>query len=41
MTLGHSEQEIIDNLQAIAKQVVEQERSARQALVAGSAESVG
>jgi protein arginine kinase len=40
LTLGHSEQEIIDNLQAIAKQVVEQERSARQALVAGSAEAL-
>lgn len=40
VTLGHSEQEIIDNLQAIAKQVVEQERSARQALMAGSADAL-
>jgi protein arginine kinase len=40
LTLGHSEQEIIDNLQAIAKQIVEQERSARQTLAAGSAETL-
>lgn len=40
LTLGHSEQEIIDNLQSIAKQIVEQERSARQALVAGSGEAL-
>jgi protein arginine kinase len=32
LTLGHSEQEIIDNLQSIGKQVVEQERAARKAL---------
>jgi len=40
LTLGHSEQEIIDNLQAIAYQVVEQERFARQALLTGSGEAL-
>jgi len=40
LTLGHSEQEIIENLQAVAQQVVEQERSARQALLTGSAEAL-
>jgi Arginine kinase len=41
LTLGHSEQEIIDNLQAIAKQVVEQERSARQVLADTSPAALG
>lgn len=36
VTLGHSEGEIINNLQDIARQIVEQERAARQALLAGS-----
>lgn len=40
LTLGHSEREIIENLQAIAKQVVEQERAARQALAAGSPDAL-
>ncbi len=40
LTLGHSEQEIIDNLQAIALQVVEQERSARHALAASSPDAL-
>ncbi|MDR3561500.1 MAG: protein arginine kinase [Negativicutes bacterium] len=40
LTLGHSEQEIIDNLEGIAKQVVEQERLAREALIAGSGEAL-
>ncbi len=40
LTLGHSEQEIIDNLQAIARQVVEQERSARQALADSSPDAL-
>lgn len=40
LTLGHSEQEIIENLQAIARQVVEQERAARQALAAGSPDAL-
>jgi protein arginine kinase len=40
LTLGHTEQEIADNLQAIAKQVVEQERAARAALLATSADAL-
>lgn len=40
LTLGHTEQEIVDNLQSIAKQVVEQERSARQALLAETNEAL-
>lgn len=40
LTLGHSEQEIIDNLQAIARQVVEQERAARKALVDSSPDAL-
>lgn len=32
LTLGYSEQEIVDNLTSIARQVVEQERSARKSL---------
>lgn len=40
LTIGHSEQEIIDNLQAIARQVVEQERAARQALADNSPDAL-
>ncbi len=40
LTLGHSEQEIIDNLQAIAKQVVEQERAARKGLADSSPDAL-
>ncbi|MBP2655263.1 MAG: putative ATP:guanido phosphotransferase [Firmicutes bacterium] len=40
LTLGHSEQEIIDNLQNIAKQVVEQERSAREILARSSEDAL-
>lgn len=40
ITLGHSEQEIIDNLQGIARQVVEQERAARQALAGKSPDAL-
>jgi protein arginine kinase len=38
LTMGHGEQEIVETLQSIAKQVVEQERSARRALLFGSRE---
>ncbi len=34
LTLGYSEQEIVDNLTSIARQVVEQEKQARKSLVA-------
>ncbi len=40
LTLGHSEQEIIDNLQSIGKQVVEQERAARQTLAGGQLDAL-
>ncbi|MBP2649554.1 MAG: mcsB [Firmicutes bacterium] len=40
LTLGNSEQEIIENLQSIAKQVVDQERSARKALAESSQEAI-
>ncbi|MBP2645025.1 MAG: putative ATP:guanido phosphotransferase [Firmicutes bacterium] len=40
LTLGYSEQEIIDNLQSIAKQVVDQERTARKMLVENSKDAV-
>lgn len=40
LTLGHSEKEIIENLQGIARQVVEQERAARAALLSGSADAI-
>ena len=33
LTMGHSEQEIVETLHSIAKQVVEQERAARQGLL--------
>lgn len=38
LTMGHHEEEIVEMLAGIAKQVVEQERSARQALMTGSRE---
>ncbi|MDT8902741.1 protein arginine kinase [Anaeroselena agilis] len=40
ITLGHSEQDIIDNLQTIARQVVQQERVAREALTKKSADAL-
>lgn len=40
LTLGQPEQEVIDNLQGIARQVVEQERAARAALYRGSADAL-
>ncbi|SDF84511.1 protein arginine kinase [Sporolituus thermophilus] len=36
LTLGHGEQEIVENLYSVARQVVDHERSARQALLAES-----
>lgn len=36
LTLGHSEEEIVENLQSVAKQVVDHERTARQALLSDS-----
>ena len=40
MTLGHTEQEIVENLEGIARQVVEQERAAREGLMAGSPDTL-
>lgn len=40
LTLGYSEQEIVDNLTSVARQVVEQERGARKALVSEAGNSL-
>ncbi|MDF2499409.1 MAG: putative ATP:guanido phosphotransferase [Anaerosporomusa subterranea] len=40
LTLGYSEQEIVDNLTSVARQVVEQERGARGALLADAGVSL-
>lgn len=40
LTLGYSEQEIVDNLTSVARQVVEQERSARNTLLAEAGNSL-
>lgn len=40
VTLGHTEQEIIGNLHGVAKQIIDQERSARQYLLAESRDQI-